>query len=210
MEQVDAAQIHSAVTFGFWLAVALFLYFFLGHVEEDGGPTRLSRWLAAWREPRAVNRSTSAAPDYDNRAGRDAAPRSAFPASAPTETEKRAEAETAETDPDRVVMPRETFDRLLAQARAQGYLDGGADVFGGLLGGGYLAQVEADKQITEAKTFVFVDADGKPASGRTMTAVINPRIRAAEARARARRPEVPEELRVVGINAHGERQEVPL
>jgi hypothetical protein len=37
-----------AVWAGIWLFVILVLYFYLSHIEEDGGPSRLARWHAAF------------------------------------------------------------------------------------------------------------------------------------------------------------------
>lgn len=209
-ERVLQQQIHSTLWFAFWLGLALFLIFFLGQREEDYGPTRVDRWRATWRTARSVKPSVDTRSDYVVSQGQVSAANTGFPASTPTETETRSEAETAETDPARVVMGRETLDKLLAQARAQGYLEGGADVFGGLLGGGFLDQVREEKRLTEAKEFVFADREGKPVSGRVLSGTVNPRIRTAAERAAARRPIEPTELRTVGINANGERQEVVL
>jgi hypothetical protein len=57
-----------AVWAGIWFGAILILYFYLSHIEEDGGPSRLARWRAAFVMSRAaaVRRGKSApehAPD---------------------------------------------------------------------------------------------------------------------------------------------------
>lgn len=208
------AQIYDAILVALLFGVVAFLWFWLGQVERDGGPTRLERWRAARaarrEQQRSVNHSSAGGPAYVAEGGRSAPARSSFPASAPTETENDAEAETAETDPEKVIVSREKLDTLLAQARARGQLEGGATVLGALLGGGYLDAVKAGEQVTAAKQFAFkyLSAERKPPSGRALTHVINPISKQIEAEAARERQPAPQELRTIGINQGGERQEV--
>jgi hypothetical protein len=51
-----------AVWAGIWFGAILILYFYLSHIEEDGGPSRLARWRAAFvmsRDRRAARREKS-------------------------------------------------------------------------------------------------------------------------------------------------------
>ncbi|NJO81656.1 MAG: hypothetical protein HC828_02055 [Blastochloris sp.] len=117
----------------------------------------------------------------------------------PTETEKRAETETPETDPEKVIITRERFDTLQQQARDEGM----AYAFGLLHGAGLLdPAIDREKRLTEVKELVFAGF-----SGRRMSTLINPQIRAGFDEGQRRKPVQPAELRTVKV-AGGEREVV--
>lgn len=118
-----------------------------------------------------------------------------FPPSPGMEMEKLPEAETAETDPDTVIIRREKFEKLLTQEREKGM----ARAFGLLHGAGFLEAIVKEKRLTQAKELVFAGI-----SGRQMTERINPEIRKAETEGESQRPPKPVELRTMTVN--GDRE----